>query len=141
VGVREATGHNDGQMVETYLAAVNFGKGYAWCAAFCSWVYTQNGIANPKNAWVPSWFVSHIIWQRNNGLKNQMPLPGDVFGLYYPEKKLLGHIGFIHRYREDITITVEGNTNNAGSSEGDGVYMKRRPTRQIYIIARYIKEP
>lgn len=70
-----------------------------------------------------------------------MPLPGDVFGLYYPEKKLIGHIGFIHRYREDITITVEGNTNNAGSSEGDGVYMKRRPTRQLYIIARYIKEP
>lgn len=139
VGVREATGHNDGQPVEMYLASVNFGKGYAWCAAFVSWVYQQNGVMNPKSAWVPSWFNSNIIWQ-SNGLKNRLPLPGDVFGIYYSNTKLIGHIGFIHRFSEDITITVEGNTNSAGSSDGDGVYMKRRPTRQLYRIARYIKD-
>jgi hypothetical protein len=139
VGVREATGHNDGVMVETYLASVNFGKGYAWCAAFVSWVYSQNAVPNPKNAWVPSWFNKNIIWARD-GLKNQPPLPGDVFGLYYPSTKLIGHIGFIHRFGEKITITVEGNTNSEGSNEGDGVYMKRRPTRQLYKVARYIKD-
>jgi len=139
VGIREATGHNDGLMVETYLASVNFGKGYAWCAAFVSWVYIQNGVVNPKSAWVPTWFTRNVIWKRD-GLKNLTPLPGDIFGLYYPDKKIVGHIGFIHRFGDKITITVEGNTNNVGSSEGDGVYMKRRPTRAIYIIARYIKE-
>lgn len=141
VGVREATGHNDGVDVETYLAAVNFGKGYAWCAAFVSWVYTQNGVKNPRSAWVPSWFNNNqnIVWARD-GLKNQTPLPGDVFGLYYPQAKIIGHIGFIHRFGDRITITVEGNTNSEGSNEGDGVYLKRRPTRQLYKIARYIKE-
>jgi len=128
-------------MVDQYLASVNFTPGYAWCAAFVSWVYQKNGVVNPKSAWVPSWFnKNNIIWQRNNGLKNQMPQPGDVFGLYYSDKKIIGHIGFIHRFGDLITITVEGNTNNAGSSEGDGVYLKRRPTRQIYTIARYIKD-
>lgn len=142
VGVIEITGHNDGVEVEQYLSHVGFGKGYAWCAAFCSWVYDKASISNPRNAWVPSWFTNknNIIWKPSTGLKNRVPLPGDVFGLYYVESKRIGHIGFIHRFGESITITVEGNTNNAGSNEGDGVYMKRRPTRQIYIIARFIKD-
>ena len=34
IGVREATGRNDGKQVELYLKSVGLGKGYAWCAAF-----------------------------------------------------------------------------------------------------------
>jgi len=33
LGVREATGNNDGKRVEAYLRYTNLGKGYAWCAA------------------------------------------------------------------------------------------------------------
>ncbi|MCU0383758.1 MAG: hypothetical protein MUF68_06795, partial [Cyclobacteriaceae bacterium] len=32
LGVREATGKNDGKAVEMYLATVNLTKGYPWCA-------------------------------------------------------------------------------------------------------------
>lgn len=38
----------------------------------------------------------------------------------------------------NFTITVEGNTNEAGSREGDGVYRKRRLKNQIYKISRWI---
>lgn len=139
VGVVEK-GYNTGDSVNMYLASVNLGHGNAWCAAFVSWVYQKNGVLNPKSGWSPSWFnPKYVIWKRD-GLKNQTPRSGDVFGIYFKEKKRIAHVGFIHRFGESITITVEGNTNEAGSREGDGVYIKRRPTRQIYAVSKYIKD-
>lgn len=125
-----------------YLASVNLKPGNAWCAAFVSWVYTENGIINPKSGWSPAWFSSqNIIWKSRDGQKNNnFPLTGDVFGIYFTEKRRIAHIGFIHRFDEHITITVEGNTNAAGSRDGDGVYIKRRPTRQLFYVARYIND-
>ena len=35
-------------------------------------------------------------------------------------------------------ITVEGNTSEAGSREGDGVYRKRRAKRTIYKASRWV---
>lgn len=137
VGVREH-GYNSGDSVNMYLASVNLMPGNAWCAAFVSWVYQRNGILNPKSGWAPAWFApQYIVWS-SDGLKNQTPRPGDVFGIYFNEKKRIAHIGFVHRFGEDITITVEGNTNAAGSREGDGVYVKRRPTRQLFYVSRFI---
>lgn len=67
-----------------------------------------------------------------------MPLLSDVFGLYFPEKGRIAHVGFIETWGAKTVTTVEGNTNEAGSREGDGVYRKIRLTRQIYAVARYI---
>jgi hypothetical protein len=139
IGVREV-GNNTGPQVDLYLASTNLAPGYAWCAAFVAWVLTENGVPNPKSAWSPSWFPKNkVVWQ-SNGLKNQMPLPGDVFGIYFSNLNRIAHVGFVHRFGNQITITVEGNTNDNGSREGDGVYIKRRPTRQIHSVARYIND-
>ena len=67
-----------------------------------------------------------------------IPRAGDVFGIYFPEKKRIAHVGFIDQWDENWLITVEGNTNSSGDREGDGVYRKRRPIRSIYRVARYI---
>ncbi|NGM63410.1 hypothetical protein G5B30_15980 [Sphingobacterium sp. SGG-5] len=56
LGVREATGNNDGKRVEEYLAYTHLGKGYAWCAAFVSWCYGQAGHPQPRNPWAPALF-------------------------------------------------------------------------------------
>ncbi len=66
------------------------------------------------------------------------PSTGDVFGIYFPEKKRIAHVGFIDSWDGSWLITVEGNTNISGNPEGDGVYRKRRPVRSIYRVARYI---
>ncbi|HQS52214.1 MAG TPA: hypothetical protein PLN99_09980, partial [Daejeonella sp.] len=66
------------------------------------------------------------------------PSTGDVFGIYFPEKKRIAHVGFIDSWDGTWLITVEGNTNISGNPEGDGVYRKRRPVRSIYRVARYI---
>jgi hypothetical protein len=141
IGVREKTGNNDGKEVEKYLAAVGLGKGYSWCAAFVSWCLNQKEVPNPKSAWVPNWFPSSkLIYKR--GEKNRLPKKADLFGIYFPEKKRIAHIGFVDDWQEEmgVVITVEGNTNEAGSREGDGVYRKRRLIRQIYAVSRWIEE-
>jgi hypothetical protein len=132
LGVREATGRNDGKQVEAYLKTVNLGKGYPWCAAFVKWNllnagYNQanviNGMAlscNVKSRWVTE------------------PVTGDVFTLYYAKLKRIGHTGFFDkRINSSIYRSVEGNTNEAGSREGDGVYRKYRSYRATYSFNRW----
>ena len=75
--------------------------------------------------------------------KQQLPTPntpdtGDIFAIYFPEKKRIAHVGFIDQWDGTWMISVEGNTNLAGSREGDGVYRKRRLVRSVYQVARYI---
>lgn len=139
VGVREATGKNDGNEVEKYLKSVGLGKGYAWCGAFANWVLKQHQITTPKGAAMAmAWFPnSHTIWQRGTG---ETPQRADLFGLYYSHLKRIGHVGFVERWDEasGYAITVEGNTNEAGSREGDGVFLKRRLIRQIYRVSRWV---
>ena len=41
IGVKEATGHNDGKQVELYLASVNLTKGNPYCAAGQYWCFKE----------------------------------------------------------------------------------------------------
>ena len=79
VGVRERTGKNDGERVEEYLATTNLGKGYAWCASFVSWTFSEVGYQQPKTAWSPALFPK----ARLISLPNK-PTRGDVFGIWFP---------------------------------------------------------
>lgn len=139
VGVRELTGNNDGKAVETYLHYCGLSKGQPWCAAFVCWVYGQNNVHNPKSGFCPDLFkTNRVIWRRSTKY-NGLPVSGDIFGIYFPEKRRIAHTGFIDKWGSIQVHTVEGNTNQAGSREGDGVYQKIRLARQIYSVARYIQ--
>lgn len=142
--VREATGRNDGFEVEKYLRSTGLGKGYAWCAAFVNWNLKQCGYNTPTSAaWSPSWFPTEkVIYHRgkvNYRHQNyEKPRQADVFGLWFESKKRVAHVGFIDQWpNKRYCVTVEGNTNEAGSREGDGVYKKYRLKSQIYQIARW----
>lgn len=140
VGIREATGHNDGSDIEKYLQSTGLDKGYAWCAAFVNWVYTANGIETVTSpAWSPNWFTQNVIYKPSDYILNSFPNKGDVFGIYFQSKNRVAHVGFIHQWTSgNFATTVEGNTNTAGSREGDGVYVKRRIKRQIFVVSSYI---
>lgn len=140
IGVKEATGNNDGPEVEIYLAVTGFSAGAPWCAAFVAWTYTVNDIPNPRSAWSPAWFpASKVIYARDDVPQGIIPQKGDVFGIYYNNLQRIAHVGFIHQWGSNIVITVEGNTNDDGSREGNRVAMKRRPARTIYKVSRYIR--
>jgi hypothetical protein len=63
---------------------------------------------------------------------------GDLFA-WCDRAAWRGHIGFIVRMRRTargwLAETIEGNTNDAGSREGDGVYRRQRMwTPQLKVI-------
>lgn len=124
-----------------YLQHVHLKKGNAWCAAFVSWNLSQSGIANPRSGWAPAYFpANRVIWSNSrhaDKLAIAEPRSGDVFGIYFANKGRIAHVGFIDAAEGSRFITVEGNTNEAGSRDGDGVYRKRRLKSQIFKIARW----
>lgn len=159
IGIREATGRNDGCRVEEYLRYVRLKPGDPWCAAFICWVYGQAGIANPRSGYCPNLFpAAKVVWRRAQSGKQKAesklgaacntqpathnplcnPIPGDVFGIYFPEKGRIAHVGFVDEWGDKYLISVEGNTNEAGSREGDGVYRKRRLISSVFQVARYL---
>lgn len=132
LGVREQTGKNDGERVEAYLQSIQLGKGHAWCGAFLSWVYLKAGLASPRIGWTPDLFPFRRL--------TKLPLPGDLFGIYFPALKRIAHAGLVEKISSDWVITLEGNTNVKGSREGDGVFRKRRHKRTISRFANWIKQ-
>jgi len=143
LGTTELSGMNDGKRVEEYLHYVGLGKGNAWCAAFVCWVLGKAGINNPRSAWAPALFPQkRVVWQRNKTFRKptdslNLPHTGDVFGLYFPEKGRIAHVGFVDDWQSKWVITAEGNTNAEGSREGNGVYRRRRLVNSVYQVASY----
>ncbi len=166
IGVREKQA-NAGAEVERYLRYVNLPKGNPWCAAFVCWALGKAGVGNPGTGWSPGLFPgSRVIWEQGRELtidsgqwtmgkelkvdsgklkvgggnrSEEGPRTADIFGLYFPEKSRIAHVGFVDEWQDSWVTTVEGNTNVLGSSEGDGVYRKRRLVRSIHKVARYVE--
>lgn len=138
--VRETQGPNRGPEVDMYNREVKAPMGSSWCGAFVGWNLTQFHIINPNSAWSPNYALpKDIIWKYKK-LNSIKPLPGDVPTYWNAHLGRVGHVG-IYTYTDlnGYFITIEGNTNNNGSFNGDGVYKKKRNPNQVYAISRYIK--
>lgn len=131
IGTREKSGKNDGERVEAYLNYVGFKKGQPYCAAFVSFVFWKTGYGQPRTAWSPALFPE--------SKRARDALPGDVLGIYFPSLKRIGHCGIVEKKSGDWVFSIEGNTNVAGSREGDGVYRKIRHVRTIRYYANWIQ--
>ena len=135
--VREATGKNDGKAVGAYLASVGLGERYPWCAAYVSYNLQAFDIDNPNSAWSPHFAKKKdIIWSPKKGGKE--PKAGDVFTIWYTNLDRVGHVGFIESQKGGHFVTIEGNTNEAGSRLGIGVFKRKRDARKIYAVTDYI---
>lgn len=132
LNVREATGKNDGMAVEQYLTYTSNAKGDAWCASFVSWVYGRAGLPRPKTGWSPALFPVQRLTKE--------PLPADIFGIYFNSLKRIAHCGLIEQVTEKYIIGIEGNTNDEGAREGDGVYRKRRHKNEIRYFADWLSQ-
>jgi len=128
IGVREATGRNDGPQVEAYLHTTGLPPGHPWCAAFISWVFKRGGYAAPRTAWAPALFPK--------SRQTQQPQPADVLGLYSATAKRIVHAGLVERRQHHWVISIEGNTQHNGH---DGVYRKWRHIKTISCFADWVK--
>lgn len=138
VGVREATGNNDGEEVGYFLSTTGLGEGYAWCVAFLNAIHEECGLPTPeKGAWSPAWFPADKTIYIRRKAEGVTPQPGDVGGIYFRSKRRIAHGFLIEKWGGKFVRTIEGNTNEAGSREGDGVYRKRRLRKQVYKVSRW----
>lgn len=166
VGVREIPiNSNRGPRVEEFQKYVGaWLVGGAWCAAFVAWVFGQAYPgANPAGRQ-----SSAIMgfWTRNAGRVDflrftpadvkagkQKIEAGDLFVLCSdPAKVALVQVGRVKAHTGHVGIcdgvmltttkfgTVEGNTNEAGSREGGGVYHRSRSLDEAKLVGfvRYL---
>lgn len=140
IGIREKTGNNDGVDVEYFLSTVGLGKGAAWCAAFVHAGLIHCGVENNITGWSPTAYdPKKVVYFKGQFFGE--PQSGDVATIYFPSKRRIAHAMFYHKRRSSsIFESVEGNTNSAGSREGDGVYKKIRSFHSIYSICDFIKK-
>jgi hypothetical protein len=139
--IRETQGANKGEVVNWILRRAEGKPGQPWCVAFIDGIYELSceslGIKPKIN---PSLSCS--------ALYSKAKKLGMIFTDCREAKKgdfiiLRGgstghqHIGMVWVVEGNHILTVEGNTNFAGSSEGDGVYWKKRPIKpDLYDFVR-----
>jgi len=129
IGVKEATGKNDGYEVEKFLKSVGRKKGDSWCAAFVSYCLTTTNHPFPVRSGLARAFVikqsilaTHVL----QGIKQVSR--GDLI-IWQKGSSISGHIGFVAIVDDKKYITIEGNTSSGqkgAQADGDGVYIRER---------------
>jgi cell wall-associated NlpC family hydrolase len=138
VGVRETGGGTGPDIRKYWSASYASGNGGPWCATFIAWCIQQSKIlpdnVRPKTAScfrdTQNGFEGWARKNSNNAFLRMSPkniTRGELVIFSF------SHIG-IALSNSDISgnfKTIEGNTNAAGSREGDGVYEKTRNIRVV----------
>jgi cell wall-associated NlpC family hydrolase len=140
LGVKESGGNNKGKELQPFFAADNYkpnatDDGYAWCASFVCWVF-QVVLAGRsvtfKRPTTPSafGFIDWSLAQDSSTNTKRNPMDdikrGDLVIFKF------SHIGIALADAKDGKIqTIDGNTNAAGSREGNAVAKKTRAVSQV----------
>jgi hypothetical protein len=141
IGVREEGGNNRGQLVELFLRASDAKPGQPWCAAFVHYVgfWSHYDHVLHRSFWplprtASCWVLGEFA--RRHGILAREPQPGDVFLVFDPGRQRFAHTGIVvsvlaSEQRPSGQLwyecrTIEGNTNEEGSREGNAVAQKHR---------------
>lgn len=120
LGVREATGRNDGVPAERY----NHGEAKAWCATFVAWCFAQAGCPLPGNQYRLASVQCMEDELRDVGLcwprETFLPDAGDI--VFFDSRgqsdrgtgRHVGIVELVTTRRSGSTLwTIEGNSSNA----------------------------
>lgn len=154
--VREV-GKNAGPDVERYQKAVGLSKGSPWCAAFVSWCFMASKGLTTRPNWCSGSAVSlfQVACRSKTAIRitpadadfQSRVRPGMVWSRAQDATAAIaarkgvwcqGHTGIVVQTHALGFDTVEGNTNAAGSREGDGVYQKTHKWADADIIGKTV---
>ena len=105
-----------------------------WCQTFVTWVARKAGaqaLYHPVEAPTASCDAAGA-WFRKIGRWSEYPAVGAQ--VFYGSSRDLNHTGIVLSYDGQLIHTVEGNTNDSGSREGNGVYAKTRRRRDVHVV-------
>jgi hypothetical protein len=134
---KETEGSNSGPQVRKYLASVGITWPDQWCAAFVYYCINKVCInQNLKNLLRPTGYCPYIAeWGKNNKIYSSDPEKGDIFLLMDNINPPWKHTGFVTQVMSATVVkTIEGNTNNDGSANGDGIYERSRSTGSLAFV-------
>lgn len=133
--------NNSGPWVRSYMDG-NEGEEWYWCAGFVQTIIDQAASQFNKNfkTLMPLTYSCDTlaltaqqkkIFIKNSDIRSNPSLvkPGDIFLVQKSTNDWM-HTGLITAVHDDIFETIEGNTNNDGSSNGNGVYARTRNFKQ-----------
>ncbi|MCY0917065.1 hypothetical protein OS965_02590 [Streptomyces sp. H27-G5] len=132
--LRSQTGYHEGrdpngnwnnkQKYSGAIPGLEWSDGFAWCHVFTSWGADELGGREviPMTASC----IYGVDWFQKRGRWTEYPVLGAPF---YMGSRGQDHVGVVYAYDADSIYTIEGNTNNNGSYQGDGVYQRVRPRR------------
>ena len=124
LGIHETGGNNRGPRIDEWLTGVGAAIGSPWCAA---WVYGMHDIASRSlalaNRCPRTAGALKMYHMAPEACRRPLPAPGDVFVLDTGDPGGFGHVGIVELVTPDneTIVTLEGNTNGAGSREGNQV--------------------
>lgn len=139
--IRERTGNNDHPMIDKMFDYLGLPHHLSWCLAFCIWCWhsTINPIPFPKVARCSTFletvkyneFKYEVFDAEDIAWGTKKIQKGDI--LIFAHSKIAGKDNWnghaalgISQNTPRSFNTIEGNTNGAGSREGNGVYLKVR---------------
>jgi hypothetical protein len=125
-GPREIGGQNKGPWVRLYMKGSE-GKSYPWCAGFVSFVLEQAcnslGMQVPFqtsfscSALAKSAKARDILLEGGRALDRSQVTPGLIF-LNRGGRTGWAHTGLVIQVKDEVFLSVEGNTNDEGSHDG-----------------------
>lgn len=132
-----------------------FGKEYgmnnaAWCAQFITFGRNHSGCEKliPKFAFTEAgaqWFIDRGQWieDENNAKPGDIGFIWDRSMVSHERPRGIHHVFAVQKRDGDSIITVEGNTNNNGSSQGIGVFALKRSGPRIrgYGRPKFVEAP
>lgn len=130
VGYRE--GRNNltkyaADLIKVKIAA-SWWQNQPWCATFDVWNFWKCGMAHLVPA-TPG-CAAAVAWWKSKKRFSTYPAVGAL--VYYGPGGGT-HTGIVYAYDATYIYTVEGNTNDNGSAEGNGVYYKKRLRKSSYV--------
>lgn len=115
---------NNNQKYSDETPGLEWSDWQPWCATFQAWA--AHKLAADALWPMTASCLTAVAWWQQRGRWSSYPVLG---GPFYLGPGGGTHTGVVVRYDADTIYTVEGNTNDNGSANGDGVYLRQRPRR------------
>ncbi|RPE27271.1 hypothetical protein [Kitasatospora cineracea] len=119
---------NNQQRYSRETPGLEWSDGQPWCATLQCWAAHRTPGMEPLWPMTASCLTA-VAWWKRAGRWSNYPVLG---GPFYLGPDGGTHTGTVVGYDATTITTVEGNSNNNGSAEGDGVYLKTRSRSSIY---------
>lgn len=126
---RSEIGYREGPKNNETMFGAWFGMNFvAWCAIFQSWVSFFSGTTYLGQPWRFASTIAARAHAKKNARWTTTPTVGTIAMMAHDATT--GHVGFVIALLMQASqlnvVTIEGNTNDQGAREGNGVWLRAR---------------